>query len=124
MEDREKVIEGLKKVWDAFNGMEHELYADYVFDTLELLKEQDYRGWLMDMFHKYGRDDLIALLVLHGEENLLADVLKEQEAIKPKWFIDAHHPSGAFRCGACGERIVEKNIDFYCSKCGQAVKWE
>ena len=41
-------------------------------------EKEDYRGWLMDMFHKYGRDDLIALLVLHGEENLLADVLKEQ----------------------------------------------
>lgn len=38
MPDREKVVEGLKKVWDAFNAMEHELYADYVFDALELLK--------------------------------------------------------------------------------------
>jgi len=37
--DREEVIEGLKKVWDAFNHMEHELYADYVFDALVLLKE-------------------------------------------------------------------------------------
>ena len=41
MPDREEVIEGLKKVWDAFNSMEHELYADYVFDALELLKEQE-----------------------------------------------------------------------------------
>lgn len=41
MPDREEIIEGLKKVWDAFNSMEHELYADYVFDALELLKEQD-----------------------------------------------------------------------------------
>lgn len=41
MADRDKVIEGLKKVWNAFNSMEHELYADYVFDALELLKEQD-----------------------------------------------------------------------------------
>jgi hypothetical protein len=38
---REKVIEGLEKVWDAFNHMEHELYADYVFDALALLKEQE-----------------------------------------------------------------------------------
>lgn len=37
--DREEVIEGLKKVWDAFNHMEHDLYADYVFDALVLLKE-------------------------------------------------------------------------------------
>ena len=41
MPDREKVIEGLEKVWDAFNHMEHELYADYVFDALALLKGQE-----------------------------------------------------------------------------------
>ena len=41
MPDREKVVEGLEKVWDAFNHMEHELYADYVFDALALLKEQE-----------------------------------------------------------------------------------
>lgn len=38
--DREKVIEGLEKVWDAFNHMEHELYADYVFDALALIDTQ------------------------------------------------------------------------------------
>ena len=41
MSDREKVIKGLEKVWDAFNHMEHELYADYVLDALALLKEQE-----------------------------------------------------------------------------------
>ncbi len=41
MADREEVIKGLEKVWDAFNHMEHELYADYVYDALELLKEQE-----------------------------------------------------------------------------------
>ena len=51
-------------------------------------------------------------------------LLKEQEAVEPKWFIDGHNPAGAFRCGACGERILEKNIDFYCSKCGKPVLWE
>ena len=44
MTDREKVIKGLEKCWDAFNHMEHELYADYIFDALELLKsKQDFR---------------------------------------------------------------------------------
>jgi len=51
-------------------------------------------------------------------------LLKEQEAVEPRWFIDAHNPAGAFRCGACGERIIEKNIDFYCSKCGTPVLWK
>lgn len=39
MADLENTIKGLEKVWNAFNTMEHELYADYVFDALELLKE-------------------------------------------------------------------------------------
>ena len=43
---REEVIEGLKKVWDAFDHMEHELYADYVFDALKMLKEQGSREWI------------------------------------------------------------------------------
>lgn len=47
MTNREQVIDGLEKVWDAFNHMEHELYADYVFDALELLKEQPQKGeWI------------------------------------------------------------------------------
>ena len=41
MENLNRIIEGLSKVWDAFDHMEHELYADYVFDALKLLKEQD-----------------------------------------------------------------------------------
>ena len=55
-----------------------------------------------------------------GENGLL----KEQEAVEPKWFIDAHNPAGAFRCSSCGERIVEKDFDFYCSKCGKPILWE
>ena len=46
MTNIDDVIEGLKKVWDAFNSMEHELYADYVFDALALLK--DYRQHLQN----------------------------------------------------------------------------
>ena len=45
---REEVIEGLKKVWDAFDHMEHELYADYVFDALKMLKEQEPRVLTLD----------------------------------------------------------------------------
>lgn len=40
-EMREKVIKGLEIVWDAFNRMEHEMYADYVFDAIALLKAQE-----------------------------------------------------------------------------------
>jgi hypothetical protein len=60
MPDREKVIEGLEKVWDAFNHMEHELYADYVFDALALLKEQEaVEPKQVDL---YGKDDWYGLV--------------------------------------------------------------
>ena len=74
------------------------------------LKEQDYRKWLMDMFHKYERDDLIALLVQYGEENLLKTVLKEQEADKPKGHWMPYEPdkrgyTDGFTCSRC-ERVI------------------
>jgi hypothetical protein len=43
MEQFEKVCKGLEKVWDAFNHMEHDLYADYVFDALALIRQQQER---------------------------------------------------------------------------------
>ena len=44
-------------------------------------EQQDYRKWIIDMFHKHGRDELIVLMVKYGEENLLADMLKSQPQI-------------------------------------------
>ena len=82
-----------------------------VMSWLEGLAQQDWR-----MFHSDSEVQVIA-------ESALA-LLKEQEAVEPRWFIDAHNPAGAFRCSACGERIIEKNIDFYCSKCGKPILWE
>lgn len=82
----------------------------------KLLKEQDYRGWLMDMFHKYGRDDLIALLVLPEEENLLADVLKGQET--QKFFVDESGNitplPAVVRCKDCINCVKEPNGELYC----------
>ena len=73
--------------------------------------------------YKYGG----AATFEHCRSDLMRDalaLLKEQEAVEPKWFRDMHNPAGAFRCGACEEIIVEKNIDFYCPKCGRKVKWD
>ena len=50
--DREKVIKGLEIVWDAFNHMEHEMYADYVFDALALLKAQEPRVLQLNEIHR------------------------------------------------------------------------
>ena len=38
MNDLEQIIEGLQKVWTVFATAEHELYADYVYDAIKLLK--------------------------------------------------------------------------------------
>ena len=60
---REEVIEGLKKVWDAFDHMEHDLYADYVFDALKMLKDQEPRVLTLEEVKKlqYIRDGAIWL---------------------------------------------------------------
>ena len=106
--DREKVIKGLE-ICTTDIPMSNEVHksdlckecpyydAKYSYcwnqtvmmrDVLALLKEQDYRTWIIDMFHKYNRDDLIALMVQKGEESILAGLLKEQEAhelTKTEW---------------------------------------
>lgn len=47
---REEVMEGLTKVWRAFDLMEHELYADYVFDASKMLMEsasiEEFKAWI------------------------------------------------------------------------------
>lgn len=83
-------------------------------------------------------EDMIVYVegILHDHEDLpiarirtdrLTDILatlREQKLVEPRWFTDVHHPAGAFVCSACRERIVEKNFDFYCPKCGRKVKWD
>ena len=115
MSKLEKVIRGLRDI-DMFiaGRLEHEKAKNFlrtIDETIAMLKEQDYRGWLMDMFHKYGRDDLIALLVLHGEENLLADVLKEQEAKPLRCEECSYHRND----GWCNEHRREVKESDYCS---------
>ena len=39
----EDVIKGLEIVWNGMNAIEHELYADYVYDALALIHEQQER---------------------------------------------------------------------------------
>lgn len=77
MIDREKVIAGLKKVWDAFNSMEHELYADYVFDALELLRAYEPRVMTLEEIddddaywfeERYGKKSLGRNVLIHSIE--------------------------------------------------------
>lgn len=104
MPDMENVIKGLERCKEggSCDGCQYDINSSKCMfllhaDAIALLKEQDYRSWLMDMFHKYGRDDLIALLVLHGEENLLADVLKEHGETE--------------LCDRCGRRRLKSNME-------------
>ena len=49
-------------------------------------------------------------------------LLKEQEAVEP---IPPTEESGLWRCGKCHRRLFcVDDKDLFCSKCGQAVKWE
>ena len=79
-------------------------------------REQDYRTWIIDMFHKYNRDDLIALMVQKGEESILAGLLKEQEPVAP------NVSSTEQRCGNCN-KIIEMDGWIACPWCGKPIAW-
>ncbi len=63
--------------------------------------------------------DSIFMLDVSMVENAIA-MLKEQEAVEP-FFDEYVNP----RCGKCHRRLFcVDDRDSFCSKCGQAVKWE
>ena len=104
MADREKVINDLQ---DAVNDDWLWRHADYYALTMEraiaLLKEQNQRIW-----------ELLC------EQDKLRDMLQEQEAVKP---VPPEDEFGLYRCGKCYHQLF-RCVDKYCSRCGQAVKWE
>lgn len=69
MSKLDDAIDGLKKVWDAFNDMEDELYASYVFDALFFLKE--YKQHLQDDLSKLKND----VLRIENEINCNSDLM-------------------------------------------------
>lgn len=76
--DREKVVEGLKKVWNAFNAMEHELYADYVFDALELLNKDR-----LEIASEVAKE---SILMYQGKQIVRCKECKHRdEATSPYW---------------------------------------
>lgn len=61
------------------------------------------------------------------KDKALTDVLallKEQEAVEPEKFMDGQVER--YKCRKCGKHLLYASFakDNYCSKCGQAVKWE
>ena len=51
------------------------------------------------------------------------EILKEQEAVEPTSYMDGLVQR--FTCGKCGKHLLyaKWGRDNFCSKCGQAVKW-
>ena len=86
--------------------MEHSTDREKVINGLELIIwEVDHNSmWLP------GADDIRDALAL----------LKEQEAVKP---VPPEDEFGLYRCGKCYHQLF-RCVDKYCSRCGQAVKWE
>ena len=130
--DREKVIKALEYFNKNRICLSHLIPWDEIVEAIALLKENDYRSWLMDMFHKYGRDDLIALLVLYGEENLLAAMLKEQEAAEPKtghWTYLQYCANEGVYCSVCHTKMfdsypMKKKLSQFCGHCGAKMSDE
>ncbi len=80
-----------------------------VISWLEGLAEDDWRECYSDSeVQETARQAL----------DLIDELLKEQEAVKPTW------QQGKAYCGSCGKRIPLKIGARFCHKCGQAVKWE
>jgi rubrerythrin len=136
LKEQDEEIENLKQT------------AQSTMEGVCLLKDQDYRTWIIDMFHKYNRDDLIALMVQKGEESLLAGLLKEQEgtinelqnaySYLQKQFFEVQDEllkeqeavpvvqrevmhMLVWCCSSCGTAITDG--DKFCRMCGRRLKW-
>ena len=42
---------------------------------------EEYRDWIINLLHKYGRDEFIALIVPYGEESLLKSALRYKSVL-------------------------------------------
>jgi len=109
MADREKAINELQWFLTArpvvSSEERYDQFCEGLRNALELLEEQQHQIWEMQELNEY-----------------LNDLLKEQEAVKPKVIRmnEFGHPVHA--CGKCGCLITESMN--YCSWCGRSVKWD
>lgn len=54
----------------------------------------------------------------------VAELLKEQEPVKPVYYRMYDYDMPVFACGVCGKEIGLRGFAHYCQNCGRAVKWE
>ena len=85
---REEVINGLKKVWDAFDHMEHELYADYVFDASKMLMEsasiEEFKAWIGEIMLNTDNEpiepsEIIRRIDEGGQRRFIEDYERERK---------------------------------------------
>ena len=82
-------------------------------DPERIIKECE---WAIARIEDYGSTTMMSRSFFADVEKLL----KEQEAVEP---IPPEDEFGLYRCGKCHHQLF-RCVDKYCSRCGQAVKWE
>ena len=82
-------------------------------DRERIIKECE---WAIARIEDYGSTTMMSRSFFADVEKLL----KEQEAVEP---IPPEDEFGLYRCGKCHHQLF-RCVDKYCSRCGQAVKWE
>lgn len=88
------------------------------------MTNEDAIKWLENLKNDIGNPHYECLWHYAQAIDEICAMLKEQEAVKPDSFMDGRVQR--FACKKCGKHLLyaEWGRDNYCSKCGQAVKWD
>ena len=146
MSDIEKVISGLKAHADGCGYRSHhcdDMECPYRYgdescdidemcrDALAILKKQEETiNDLTETIRQLNQHikDLSEYMTPYGkvkDVKAYAELLKEQEAVKPKKIKGFNQPCYVhydFVCENCNTDLIHKQP--YCAGCGKAVKWE
>jgi ribosomal protein S27AE len=88
------------------------------------MTNEDAIKWLVNLKNDIGNPHYECLWPYAQPIDEICVILKEQEAVEPEKFMDGLVQR--YKCRKCGKHLVYARFakDNYCSKCGQAVKWE
>ena len=92
---------------------------------------EEYRDWLIGNLHRFGHDELIALICPIGEDANVKAMLDRMDKVAIEPTINK---TGEVCCGDCrfqlpilyvgsGDYFRKKRSKF-CCQCGRVVKWE
>lgn len=88
MSKKEQVVEGLKKCWNAFNAMEHELYADYIFDAIIYIIKDKWSVIEEDMWTSVS-DGLPMVQTIYLTTDGYSFKINYYDVIKGTWSTDS-----------------------------------